>query len=69
MAVASRDDQAAHHFDERPDGFGLGSRALSQRREGDKLIDMVLRQPVDERKAVTDVGNAYVASSSGRATP
>ncbi len=45
----------------------LSGNTIGQYREGDKLIDMVLRQPIDERKAVTDVGNAYVASSSGRA--
>ena len=47
----------------------LSGQTIAQYREGDKLIDMVLRQPLDERKAVTDVGNAYVASSSGRAIP
>ncbi|UXC18360.1 efflux RND transporter permease subunit [Comamonas squillarum] len=45
----------------------LSGNTIGQFREGDKLIDMVLRQPVDERQAVTDVGNAYVASSSGQA--
>ncbi|MEG0923233.1 MAG: efflux RND transporter permease subunit [Comamonas sp.] len=47
----------------------LAGQTIGQYREGDKLIDMVLRQPLDERKAITDVGNAYVTSSSGRAIP
>ena len=47
----------------------LSGQTIGQYREGDKLIDMVLRQPLDERQAITDVGNAYVASGSGRAIP
>ncbi|MET0519860.1 MAG: efflux RND transporter permease subunit, partial [Burkholderiaceae bacterium] len=42
---------------------------IGQYREGDKLIDIVLRQPLGERNAVTDIGNAYVPTSSGRAIP
>jgi multidrug efflux pump len=33
---------------------------VGQYREGDKLIDIVLRQPLDERNAITDIGNAYL---------
>lgn len=42
---------------------------VGQYREGDKLVDIVLRQPVEERNAVTDLGNAYVPTASGRAVP
>jgi multidrug efflux pump len=39
---------------------------VGQYREGDALIDIVLRQPLAERDAITDLANAYVPSSSGR---
>ena len=42
---------------------------VGQYREGNRLIDIVLRQPLDERNAVTDIGNAYVPSASGRSIP
>jgi multidrug efflux pump len=42
---------------------------VGQFREGDKLIDIVLRQPLDERKAITDIGNAYLPTASGKAIP
>ena len=42
---------------------------VGQYREGDKLIDIVLRQPLDERAAITDLANAYVGTSTGRAIP
>jgi multidrug efflux pump len=32
-----------------------GGTTVGQYREGDKLIDIVLRQPLDERNAITDV--------------
>ena len=38
-------------------------------REGDKLIDIVLRQPQSERNAITDLGNAYLPTASGRSIP
>ena len=38
-------------------------------REDNKLIDIVLRQPLEERDAITDLGNAYVPTSSGRMIP
>ncbi|RQO56441.1 multidrug transporter AcrB [Paucibacter sp. KBW04] len=47
----------------------LSGNTIGQYREGDKLIDIVLRQPLDERNAITDIGNSYVATSSGRAIP
>ena len=42
---------------------------VGQYREGDKLIDIVLRQPADERNAITDLGNATLPTSTGRAIP
>ena len=42
---------------------------VGQYREGDKLIDIVLRQPVDERDALTDLGQAYVPTASGKSIP
>ncbi|WP_137895961.1 efflux RND transporter permease subunit [Ramlibacter sp. 2FC] len=42
---------------------------VGQFREGDKLIDIVLRQPQDERNAITDLGNAYLPTASGRSIP
>ena len=40
---------------------------VGQYREGDKLIDIVLRQPEDERRYISDIANAYVSTASGRA--
>jgi multidrug efflux pump len=42
---------------------------IGQYRDGDKLIDIVLRQPIDERNAVTDLASAYVPTSTGRSIP
>ena len=42
---------------------------VGQYREGDKLIDIVLRQPGDERRFITDIGNAYLATASGQSIP
>ncbi len=42
---------------------------VGQYREGDKLIDIVLRQPLQERNAMSDLASAYVSTSSGRAIP
>ncbi|MDY0106734.1 MAG: efflux RND transporter permease subunit [Giesbergeria sp.] len=42
---------------------------VGQYREGDKLIDIVLRQPADERRAITDIANAYLPTASGRSIP
>jgi multidrug efflux pump subunit AcrB len=47
----------------------LSGTTIGQYREGDKLIDIVLRQPLDERNAITDMGNAYLPTSSGKAVP
>ncbi|MBT9526141.1 MAG: efflux RND transporter permease subunit, partial [Rhizobacter sp.] len=42
---------------------------VGQYRDGDKLIDIVLRQPLDERNAITDLANAYVPTTTGRSIP
>ena len=47
----------------------LSGSTIGQYREGDKLIDIVLRQPLDERKAITDIANAYVPTANGRSVP
>ncbi len=47
----------------------LSGSVIGQYREGDKLIDIVLRQPLEERNAITDLGNAYMPTTTGRAVP
>jgi multidrug efflux pump len=42
---------------------------VGQYRDGDKLIDIVLRQPLSERDAITDLGNAYLPTATGRSIP
>jgi multidrug efflux pump len=67
---------------EKARALGVSSQAISQAartlnsgttvgqyRDGDRLIDIVLRQPLSERDAITDLGNAYVPSTSGRSIP
>ena len=56
-------------------GLALASRTVlsgitvGQYREDDRLIDIVLRQPADERNAITDLAAAYLPTASGRAIP
>jgi multidrug efflux pump subunit AcrB len=47
----------------------LNGTTVGQFREGDKLIDIVLRQPLDERSAITDIANAYLPTASGQSVP
>ncbi|MFC5497774.1 efflux RND transporter permease subunit [Caenimonas terrae] len=47
----------------------LAGSTVGQFREGDKLIDIVLRQPLEERSAITDIGNAYLPTASGKSIP
>jgi multidrug efflux pump len=47
----------------------LSGSTVGQFRESDKLIDIVLRQPLDERNAITDLSTAYLPTASGRAIP
>ncbi len=47
----------------------LSGATVGQFREGDKLIDIVLRQPQAERSAISDMGNAYLPTASGKSIP
>jgi multidrug efflux pump subunit AcrB len=47
----------------------LSGTSVGQFREGDKLIEMVLRQPLDERKAITDIANIYLPAAGGKSIP
>ena len=47
----------------------LSGNTVGQYREGDKLVDIVLRQPVSERQTMSDLSNAYVPTNSGKAIP
>ena len=42
---------------------------IGQYREDDKLVDIVLRQPLTERNEITDLANAYVPTTTGRSIP
>ena len=42
---------------------------VGQYREGDRLIDIVLRQSADERGEISDIGSAYLPTASGRSIP
>ena len=42
---------------------------IGQYRENDKLVDIVLRQPLDERNQITDLANGYVPTTTGRSIP
>ena len=48
---------------------GLSGSTVGQYREADKLVDIVLRQPLEERNAITDIGNVYLPTASGRSIP
>ena len=47
----------------------LSGTTVGQYREGDRLIDIVLRQPLDERNAINDIANAYLPTAGGRSIP
>jgi multidrug efflux pump len=47
----------------------LVGSTIGQYREADRLIDIVLRQPLDERSAITDLRGAYLPTASGRSVP
>ena len=47
----------------------LVGSTVEQFREDNKLIDIVLRQPLEERDAISDLANAYVATNTGRMIP
>ena len=47
----------------------LSGTTIGQYREGDKLVDIVLRQPAEERNAITDLAQANLPTASGRSVP
>ncbi|WP_456282601.1 efflux RND transporter permease subunit [Cupriavidus sp. JZ107] len=47
----------------------LTGAPVGQYRDGDKLIDIVMRSAKDEREALADLHNVQVPTSSGRAVP
>lgn len=47
----------------------LTGTTIGQFREGDQLIDIVLRQPLDERAVMSRLAEANIATASGRAVP
>nr|WP_315262303.1 efflux RND transporter permease subunit [uncultured Limnohabitans sp.] len=47
----------------------LVGSTVEQFREDNKLIDIVLRQPLNERDAISDLASAYVPTASGRMIP
>ncbi|MCE2910818.1 MAG: efflux RND transporter permease subunit [Pseudomonadota bacterium] len=44
----------------------LSGSVIGQYREGDRLIDIVLRQPLAERDAIDDLAHGYLPTTSGR---
>ncbi len=47
----------------------LTGTAVGQFRDGDKLIDIVIRQPAEERATITALNDASIPTASGRAVP
>jgi multidrug efflux pump subunit AcrB len=47
----------------------LSGSTVGQYRDGDKLIDIVLRQPLSERDAITSLANANLPTASGKSIP
>ncbi|MDP3345235.1 MAG: efflux RND transporter permease subunit [Hydrogenophaga sp.] len=47
----------------------LSGSTVGQYRDGDKLIDIVLRQPLNERDAISSLANAYLPTASGQSIP
>ena len=47
----------------------LSGSIIGQYREGDKLVDIVLRQPPEERSRITDLANGYLPTPGGRSVP
>jgi multidrug efflux pump subunit AcrB len=47
----------------------LSGSTVGQYRDGDKLIDIVLRQPLNERDAISSLANAYLPTAGGQSIP
>lgn len=50
-------------------GAALSGATLGQYRERDKLIDIVLRAPANERVAIAQIGDLQVQTASGKTVP
>ena len=47
----------------------VSGSTIGQYRDGDKLIDIVFRQPLSERDAIASLANAYLPTASGKSIP
>jgi multidrug efflux pump subunit AcrB len=47
----------------------VSGTTIGQYREEDRLIEIVLRQPLDERSVISDMKNANVPTTAGRSVP
>jgi multidrug efflux pump subunit AcrB len=47
----------------------LSGTTIGQFRENDRLIDIVIRQPVDERSTISALSNVSIPTGTGRAVP
>lgn len=47
----------------------LSGTTIGQYRENDRLVDIVLRQPAEERSKLTDLSNGYMPTAGGKAVP
>ncbi|MDE2429324.1 MAG: efflux RND transporter permease subunit [Burkholderiales bacterium] len=47
----------------------LTGTTVGQFRDGNKLIDIVVRQPLDERSTINALGNANIPTASGKSVP
>ena len=50
-------------------GMNFSGTTVGQFREGDKLIDIVMRTPKQDRDAITDIAGVYVTTSGGKSIP
>jgi multidrug efflux pump len=47
----------------------LSGTTIGQFRDGDRLIDIVIRQPVEERSTISALGEANIQTASGKSVP
>jgi multidrug efflux pump subunit AcrB len=50
-------------------GMNFSGTTVGQFREGDKLIDIVMRPPKQDRDAITDIAGVYVTTANGQSIP
>ncbi len=48
---------------------GLAGAPVGQFRDGDRLLDIVLRQPIEDRQGASDLLSGYVSTASGKSIP